>query len=120
MIKAEVIENFTLAEFEKLKNIVRKYEENNMYGKLYEGDTFECDETMADYLLGNNHKNKTVIKVLEEIPNISETLKEVEVEKIEEAKEDIDDVEVRENNETIEATNDNLEYEKKNKKKNKK
>ena len=66
MIKCEVIEQFTLKEFDKLKNIKRKSVDN--YGKLYIGDTFECDEQMAKYLTGNNEKGKTVVKILQVEP----------------------------------------------------
>lgn len=66
MIKCEVIEAFTLKAFDELKNIVRKDEE--LKGKLFEGDTFECDKEMANYLLGDNEANKVVVKVIEVIP----------------------------------------------------
>lgn len=66
VIKCEVIEQFTLKEFDKLKNIKRKSVDN--YGKLYIGDTFECDEQMAKYLTGNNEKGKTVVKILQVEP----------------------------------------------------
>ena len=55
MIKVEVIEKFHLDRFNELKNIVRKNKENNEAGELYIGDTFECDQNMAKYLL--NEKN---------------------------------------------------------------
>lgn len=76
MIKCEAIIDFDLKDFDKLKNIVRKRKEQ--YGKLFEGDTFECDKKMADYLLGANAINKAVVKVIEVIP-----------EKVEESKEEI-------------------------------
>ena len=63
MFRCQVIEYFTLEEYGKLKNIKRKTVEK--YGKLYVGDTFECDEKMARYLLGENDKNKCVVKVIE-------------------------------------------------------
>ena len=68
MIKCEVVEEFTLKDFAKLKNIVRK--SKNTYGMLYKGDVFECDENMAKYLTGENSKNKVVVKILEVIPEI--------------------------------------------------
>lgn len=64
MHKVEVIEDFTLGDFNKLKNIVRK--DIVQDGKLFIGDTFECDEMMKDYLMGNNPQNKTVVKEIEE------------------------------------------------------
>ena len=72
MIKVEVIEKFTLADYKKLKNVkkvvVRK---ENEFGV---GDTFECDKEMADYLTGNNAFKKEVVKVIEVKPE------EIEVE----------------------------------------
>lgn len=69
MIRCEVIEEFTLKEFDKLQNIKRA--RINTYGRLYKGDTFECDEEMVNYLTGNNHLNKVVVKVIE-VPNIKD------------------------------------------------
>ncbi len=63
MIKVEVIEKFTLADYKKLKNVkkvvARKENEFSV------GDTFECDKEMADYLTGNNAFKKQVVKVIE-------------------------------------------------------
>jgi hypothetical protein len=66
MIKVEVIEKFTLEDYKKLKNVekVQKRKENEFGVK----DTFECDKEMVDYLTGNNAFNKTVVKVIEIIP----------------------------------------------------
>lgn len=67
MVKCEVINrDFTLEKFNELKNIQRKARDEK--GKLFIGDVFECDENLAEYLLGNNDKGKTVIKVIEVIP----------------------------------------------------
>lgn len=63
MIRCEVIEEFTLKEFDKLENIKRVRINEN--GKLFVGDTFECDEEMADYLTGKNPLNKVVVNVIE-------------------------------------------------------
>ena len=63
MIKCEVIEKFNLKEFAKLKNIQR--EAKDVEGKLFVGDTFECDEKMADYLTGNNKIGRAFVKVIE-------------------------------------------------------
>ena len=83
MIKCKTIKEFTLKKFKELKNIERA---NDVYveGKLYVGDTFECNKDMVDYLLGDNPKNETVIEVIEVIPEevkktakpIKEALKE--------------------------------------------
>lgn len=67
MIRCEVIEDFTLRDFDKLENIQRK--RHNEYGKLFVGDTFTCNEIMADYLTGNNALNKVVVKVIEVAKN---------------------------------------------------
>ncbi len=66
MIKVEVIENFTLKDFDELKNIERK--STGQDGKLYVGDTFECSEKMAKYLTGDNLLKKVVVKVIEVEP----------------------------------------------------
>ena len=63
MIKCEVIEKFNLKDFAKLKNVKRVAKA--VEGKLFVGDTFECDEAMADYLTGNNVLKKAVVKVIE-------------------------------------------------------
>ena len=66
MVKVEVIERFTLGEFGKLKNIVRKSVDKP--GELFVGDVFECDANMAKYLTGGNALKRTVVKVIEVIP----------------------------------------------------
>lgn len=66
MIKVEVIEEFTLGDFDSLKNLVRK--SKSEHGRLFRGDVFECDERMAKYLTGDNSLKKVVVKVLEVIP----------------------------------------------------
>lgn len=67
MIRVEVIEQFTLKDYEKIKdNIKRK--SIDVKGTLFIGDTFECDEDMVKYLTGNNEQGKTVVKVIEVEP----------------------------------------------------
>lgn len=73
MVKVEVVERFTLGDFGKLQNIVRKGAEKQ--GELFVGDTFECDEEMAKYLTGNNALKKVVVKVIEIIPKEPKTIK---------------------------------------------
>lgn len=73
MVKVEVIEDFTLQEFHKIRNIIRKGKEQE--GKLFIGDIFECDEKMTDYLTGNNSINRAVVKVIEVIPEKENTEK---------------------------------------------
>lgn len=68
MIKCEVIKEFTLERFNELKNIQRRSFDTK--GKLYVGDTFECDKEMADYLMGDNKDKQVVVKVIEVEPEI--------------------------------------------------
>ena len=66
MIRCEVIELFTLEKWQELKNVVKVIKrKENEFGL---GDRFECDENMADYLLGNNDKRKKVVKIIEVEP----------------------------------------------------
>ena len=88
MIKVEVInEDFTLERFNELKNITRKSKEEK--GKLFKGDTFECSETMVDYLTGNNPLNKVVVKVIEVEPKIEKdpVAKEIKIQAVKEVQE---------------------------------
>lgn len=62
MIVCEVTTRFTLGAFDKIKIIKRR--SIDTYGSLYVGDTFECDEEMARYLLGQTD-DKQVVKVIE-------------------------------------------------------
>ena len=66
MIRVEVIEQFTLKDFEKLNNIKRKSIE--VKGTLFVGDTFECNKEMCDYLMGKNEQGKVVVKTIEVVP----------------------------------------------------
>ena len=78
MIRVEVIEQFTLKDYEKIKdNIKRK--SIDVKGTLFVGDTFECDEDMVKYLTGNNEEGKVVVKVIEVEPEktIEEFKKEI-------------------------------------------
>ena len=84
MVRLETIEEFTLQDFGKLKDIVRKGKDTE--GRLFVGDTFVCDENMQDYLLGNNALNKTVAKVIEVIPEKKEEPKEEKPKKIKKSK----------------------------------
>lgn len=70
MIKVEVIENFTLEDYRKLRNVKKVISrKENEFGAR---DTFECDEKMVDYLTGNNPLNKVVVKVIEVEPKKTE------------------------------------------------
>ena len=69
MIKVEVKEQFHLGRFNEIKNLVRKqanvkYEE----GMLDLGDTFECTQDLAEYLLGKNNFSRAFVDVIEVIP----------------------------------------------------
>lgn len=66
MIKCEVIEQFTLNDYQKLSNVNKKVDTDNNFFTI--GDTFECDKQMADYLTGKNAKGKTVVKILQVEP----------------------------------------------------
>lgn len=67
MVKVEVIEEFTYRDFYKIKeSLVRKTREKE--GWLFVGDTFECDYETMKYLTGDNSLKKTVVKVIEKIP----------------------------------------------------
>lgn len=73
MIKCEVIENFTLEKFNQLENVKKvEIRKDNEFGV---GDSFDCTEKMADYLTGNNDLNKTVVKVIEVVPEQVEEAK---------------------------------------------
>lgn len=63
MIKCEVIENFTLENYNKLNNVKKAISRKD--NEFSVGDTFECDEEMAKYLLGDNVLKKVVVKVIE-------------------------------------------------------
>jgi len=67
MIKVEVIKKFHYEKYEDIKDTIKR-KSIDTYGELYEGDTFECSEDVADYLTGNNDKNVIVVKVIEIIP----------------------------------------------------
>ena len=68
MKRCEVLSYFTLKKFNELRDIVRANENNNTKdGELFVGDTFTCDEKMADYLTGNNDSEIIVVKIVEEV-----------------------------------------------------
>lgn len=74
MIKLKAIQDFTLKDYKKLKNMQSKKtdRENN---KVYNQDIFECDEKMARYLLGENNQNIKVVEVIEIINENKKTEK---------------------------------------------
>lgn len=77
MIKCEVIENFTLKDFDKLVELKRGTSKNKD-GELYVADTFECEKEMAEYLTGKNALEKTVVKILEVEPVKEENKETIE------------------------------------------
>ena len=76
MIKCEVIENFTLARFDELKNVERLGGGTGNYLKVR--DRFECTEELAKYLTGDNAMKKVVVKVIEVIPDKLPTTEEID------------------------------------------
>jgi hypothetical protein len=67
MIKVEVIREFTFARFDEIKDSIKR-RSIDTYGKLYVGDTFECDVDTAKYLIGGNERKDIVVKAIEIIP----------------------------------------------------
>jgi hypothetical protein len=78
MVKLEALEEFTLGRFEELTNIVRVKQE--VKGRLFVGDVFECTEDLANYLTGDNHLKRAVAKVIGVIPEEKEEVVEEKVE----------------------------------------
>lgn len=66
MVKVEVTDDFHLGKYNELKNIIRKGKEEA--GRLFKGDTFECENDMYEYLIGNNALHKSFVKLIEVIP----------------------------------------------------
>ena len=64
MIKLKAIQDFTLKDYQKLKNMQSKKTDREK-NKVYNQDIFECDEKMARYLLGENNQNIKVVEVIE-------------------------------------------------------
>ena len=75
MIKVEVIEDFTLNDFDKIQELERT-SVKDIHGYLSKGDTFKCDKGLCDYLMGGNALGKTVVKVLEVEPEKKEVKEE--------------------------------------------
>lgn len=86
MIRVEAIAEFNLKDFAKLKNIERKGKAEE--GKLFIGDTFDCDEEMFKYLTETNKLNRAFVKAIEVIPEVKEEpVKEIEIPEVAEQKE---------------------------------
>lgn len=82
MIRLEVTKEFTLERFDELKEIKRA--RKDIPGSLFVGDTFYCEKDIADYLLGDNDKKITVVKVIEVEPEIK-ILSQSPIEELEKA-----------------------------------
>lgn len=82
MIRVEAIAEFNLKDFAKLKNIERKGKAEE--GKLFIGDTFDCDEEMFKYLTETNKLNRAFVKAIEVK---EEPVKEIEIPEVAEQKE---------------------------------
>lgn len=67
MIKVEAIAQFTLGEYDKIKDTIER-KGIDKPGEVFVGDKFYCEKDMADYLLGANRLNKAVVKVIEVEP----------------------------------------------------
>lgn len=76
MVKVKVIAPFYLARFGELQNIQRVSLDED--GKLFVGDTFECTEEMADYLIQGNAMKRAFVEVIEIIPAKKEEPKPTE------------------------------------------
>ena len=83
MIRVEVIEQFTLKDYEKIKDTIKR-KSIDVKGTLFIGDIFECDEDMVKYLTGRNELGKTVVKVIEVEPEIK-ILSQSPIEELEKA-----------------------------------
>ena len=71
MIKVRTIMPFTLKDYNKLSNVKKLF--NRDLDAFDVGDTFECDEEMAQYLTGKNTKNLVAVEIVEVIPDVKET-----------------------------------------------
>lgn len=69
LTKVIAIATFNFGKFYRIKNLIRANIDNNQYGKIYKGDIFEINESLLDYLLGNNYKNQKVIEIYKEKTN---------------------------------------------------
>lgn len=67
MIKVQAIRQFTLSDYDRIKDTLKR-KTINREGTIFEDDVFECDETMARYLMGNNESGVVVVKIIEYIP----------------------------------------------------
>jgi GTP:adenosylcobinamide-phosphate guanylyltransferase len=76
MVREEALMDFRLGAFKELRNIKRIDPTRNEDGKLYKGDTFECDEAMAKYLDRNNPTQLELARIIEYIPKEEKKVEE--------------------------------------------
>ena len=68
LITVECLDSFSLSAFNDIYNLKRKNIYNNQSGELYLGDVFDCDQQLADYLMGNNANGTIVVKEIKKTP----------------------------------------------------
>ena len=68
MIKVEVIEEFTLAKFDEIKDSIER-KSKAIDGRLFVGDVFECNEDMVEYLTTGNKLGRAFVKIIEVVPS---------------------------------------------------
>ena len=74
MITCEVIKEFTLNDYDKIKDTIKR-RSIDVEGKLLVGDTFKCDKEMAEYLTGKNEEGYVVVTIIEVEPRVSKKKK---------------------------------------------
>ena len=62
----QALENFTYTRFKELKDMIRYNQQGNKDGTICEGDIFDCDDEIMNFLLNKttNSANRCLIKVL--------------------------------------------------------
>lgn len=62
----QATENFTYTKFKECKNIIRYNLNGNKEGMFYEGDIFDCDDEIMNFLLNNtkNKANRSLVRVI--------------------------------------------------------
>lgn len=73
MVKVEAKETFNFGDYEKVEIVQKKGSKPSEFTK---GDIFICDNKIAEYLDGNNPIKRSVINVLEVIPEKTEEITE--------------------------------------------
>lgn len=62
----QATESFTYTRFNELKDIIRYNKNDNKTGTIYEGDIFDCDDEIMNFLLNivPNKSNRSLIRVI--------------------------------------------------------